>query len=126
MMSAPSATGNLASTPFCELLVYALSQELSGSLVLECPDRSKHAVLFAAGVPAKARVAHSGTRVGQVLIQLGSISAEALSLALETDSDELLGQRLFVRGALDPNGLARGLIEQLMRQLSWLSGVPAS
>jgi len=48
-MSAPTATGKLATTPFCELLIYALSQELSGSLVLECPDRTKHALLFAAG-----------------------------------------------------------------------------
>jgi tetratricopeptide (TPR) repeat protein len=124
-MSAPTATGKLATTPFCELLVYALSQELSGSLVLECPDRTKHAILFAAGVPAKARVAHSGTRLGQILLQLGSVDAEALRVALEEDSGELLGQRLYARGALDPNDLSRALCEQLLRQLSWLSGAPA-
>jgi curved DNA-binding protein CbpA len=123
-MSAPTATGKLATTPFCELLIYALSQELTGSLVLESPDRTKHALLFAAGVPAKARVAHSGTRLGQVLLQLGSVDAEALRVALEEDSGELLGQRLFARGALDPNDLSRGLCEQLLRQLSWLSGAP--
>jgi len=123
-MSAPTATGKLATTPFCELLIYALSQELSGSLVLECPDRSKHAILFAAGVPAKARVAHSGTRLGQVLLQLGGVDAEALRVALEEDSGELLGQRLYARGGLEPNELARGLCEQLLRQLSWLSGAP--
>jgi hypothetical protein len=125
-MSAPSATGNLTSTPFCELLVYALSQGLTGSLVLECPDRTKHAILFAAGVPVKARVANVGTRLGQVLIQLGSVDAEALRSALEADSEDLLGQRLFARGALAPEDLACGLAEQLLRQLSWLSGVPAS
>jgi len=123
-MSAPSATGNLTSTPFCELLVYVLSQALSGSLVLECPDRTKHAILFAAGVPAKARVANAGTRLGQVLLQLGSVDEEALRLALEADTEELLGQRLFARGALDPDALASGLTEQLSRQLSWLSGAP--
>ncbi|HEU4583514.1 MAG TPA: DnaJ domain-containing protein [Polyangiaceae bacterium] len=123
-MSAPTATGKIATTPFCELLVYALSQELNGSLVLECPDRSKHAILFVAGVPAKARVAHSGTRLGQVLLQLGSVEAEALRVALEEDSGELLGQRLYARGALDPGDLSRGLCEQLLRQLSWLSGAP--
>jgi len=125
-MSAPSATGNLTSTPFCELLVYALSQGLSGSLVLECPDRTKHAILFAAGVPVKARLSHAGTRLGQVLLQLGSVDAEALRGALEADSEELLGQRLFARGALDPDNLALGLAEQLLRQLSWLSGAPAA
>jgi hypothetical protein len=123
-MSAPSATGNLASTPFCELLVYALSQELSGSLVLECPDRTKHAILFTAGVPAKARVTHPGTRLGQVLVQLGSVTADALRQALELETDELIGQRLFARGALDPSALGPALTEQLMRQLSWLSGAP--
>ncbi|MEO8179212.1 MAG: DnaJ domain-containing protein [Deltaproteobacteria bacterium] len=123
-MSAPSATGNLTSTPFCELLVYALSQALSGSLVLECPDRSKHAILFAAGTPAKARVANAGTRLGQVLLQLGGVDEDALRLALEADTEELLGQRLFARGALDPDALASGLSEQLLRQLSWLSGAP--
>jgi tetratricopeptide (TPR) repeat protein len=123
-MSAPSATGNLTSTPFCELLVYGLSQALSGSLVLECPDRTKHAILFAAGVPAKARVAHTGTRLGQVLLALGSVEEEALRLALEADTEELLGQRLFARGALEPNALGSALSEQLLRQLSWLSGAP--
>lgn len=125
-MSAPTATGNLTSTPFCELLIYALSQSLSGSLVLECPDRSKHAVLFVAGAAAKARVNHSGTRLGQILLQQGSVSAEALRAALELDSDELLGQRLFASGALDSSALSRGLSEQLARQLSWLSGAPAA
>lgn len=123
-MSAPTATGNLTSTPFCELLIYALSQTLSGSLVLECPDRSKHAVLFVAGAAAKARVNHTGTRLGQVLLQQGSVSAEALRSALELDSDELLGQRLFASGALDSTALSRALGEQLLRQLSWLSGAP--
>ncbi|MEY2931000.1 MAG: hypothetical protein RL033_1749 [Pseudomonadota bacterium] len=123
-MSAPTATGNLHSTPFCELLIYALSQTLTGSLVLECPDRTKHAVLFVAGIAAKARVNHAGTRLGQVLLQLGSVTAEALRVALETDSDELLGQRLFASGALDTNVLTRALGEQLQRQLSWLAGAP--
>lgn len=123
-MSAPTATGNLHSTPFCELLIYALSQTLTGSLVLECPDRTKHAVLFVAGIAAKARVNYAGTRLGQVLLQLGSVNAEALRVALESDSDELLGQRLFASGALDTNVLTRALGEQLQRQLSWLAGAP--
>ncbi|MEY4549094.1 MAG: hypothetical protein RL685_5289 [Pseudomonadota bacterium] len=125
-MSAPTATGNLHSTPFCELLIYALSQALTGSLVLECPDRTKHAVLFVAGIAAKARVNHAGIRLGQVLLQLGSVNAEALRVALESDSDELLGQRLFASGALDTNVLTRALGEQLHRQLSWLAGAPSA
>jgi curved DNA-binding protein CbpA len=121
-MTQPSATGTLGSTPFCELLVYALSQNLSGSLVFECPDRSKHALLLAGGVPAKARVTHVGTRLGQILIQIGCVQPEALREALDGENGELIGQRLFARGAIDQAGLARGLSEQLLRQLGWLSG----
>src|ERR1044071_7166887 len=72
-MSAPSATGNLASSPFCELLVYALGQNLSGSLVLECPDRTKHAIRFRAGAPVKARVNAPQLRMGAPLAARGPL-----------------------------------------------------
>ena len=81
-MTRPTATGNLTSTPFCELLVYALGQSLSGSLVLECPDRSKHAVLFQAGSPVKARVADASLRIGDQLVVRGTIAPEAQHLSL--------------------------------------------
>jgi curved DNA-binding protein CbpA len=123
-MTAPTATGNLTGTPFCELLVYALGQRLTGSLVFECPDHGKHALLLEAGAAVKARVDQAGTRLGQVLIQLGRVTEEAVRLTLEDVDDDLFGQRLFARGAVDSASLVEGLSEQLRRQLSWLAGVP--
>lgn len=122
----PTATGRLSSTPFGELLVYALTQSLSGSLVLECPDRSKHALVFQAGVPVKARVDHPSVRLGEVLVSTGAITAEARRAAELEPSSELFGQRLFEAGAIDPSSLARGLEEQLLRQLAFLGSLPAA
>lgn len=123
-MTAPTATGNLATTPFCELLVYALTEALSGSLVLECPDRSKHAVLIHFGKPVKARVAHPSLRLGHLLLALGKIDAEAHRAAEAGPEHQLFGQRLFSMGALDVRALAEGLDEQLARQLAWLAAAP--
>lgn len=120
-MNAPTATGNLASTPFCELLVYALTEGLSGSLVFECPDRSKHAVLMHFGKAVKARVAHPDVRLGEVLLALGRIDEEGRRRAEAGPDDKLFGQRLFELGLVDVQTLADGLDEQLARQLAWIA-----
>ncbi len=122
----PTATGSLASTPFCELLVYALTQALSGSLVFECPDRTKHALLLHFGSPVKARVDNPGTRLGEVLMALGWIDAGARRAAEAGPEGQLFGQRLFSRGVIDTPVLAKALYQQLLRQLAWLSQAPAS
>jgi hypothetical protein len=122
----PTATGNLASTPFCELLVYALGQSLSGSLVLECPDRSKHAVLFQSGSPAKARVADPSRRIGASLLARGSIDAQALRAAESSAEAELFGERLIALGVVSAEQLGIALDEQLYDQLAWLAQAPAA
>lgn len=127
-MSRPTATGSLASTPLCELLVYALAQSLSGSLVLECPDHAKHAVLFDLGAPVKARVDNAGTRLGQVLLRRGAID-EAARRGAEANADkssQLFGQRLLSQGAIDAASLAEALRAQLLEQLVWLATVPGA
>ncbi|HTV18643.1 MAG TPA: J domain-containing protein [Polyangiaceae bacterium] len=125
-MTKPTATGNLTSTPFCELLVYALSQSLSGSLVLECPDRSKHAVLFQAGSPVKARVADPSLRLGDRLVASGAIDAGAQRAAEGGPDGELFGQRLIALGSLSARDLASALDEQLYDQIGWLARAPAA
>jgi curved DNA-binding protein CbpA len=65
----PTATGNLASTPFCELLVYALRQGLRGSLDADAQ-----------------RAAESGAEgelFGRRLIAHGAVSEEEVSAALD-------------------------------------------
>lgn len=123
-MTKPTATGNLADTPLCELLVYALTRGLSGSLVLECPDHSKHAVLFHLGAPVKARVENPGTRLGQVLLRRGSIDEAARRAAEAQQGARLFGERLFSQGVIDSATLSAGLHAQLLEQLGWLALVP--
>jgi curved DNA-binding protein CbpA len=122
----PTATGNLASTPFCELLVYALGQGLAGSLVLECPDRGKHAVLFHAGRPVKARVADARLRIGELLVVRGSIGRDALRAAETGAEGELFGQRLIALGVASPEDVSAALDEQIYEQIAWLSRAPSA
>lgn len=125
-MTKPTATGNLTSTPFCELLVYALGQSLSGSLVLECPDRSKHAVLFQSGSPVKARIADPSLRLGERLLACGWIDAPAQRAAENGPQAELFGQRLIALGAITAEQLAAALDEQLYEQIGWLACAPVA
>jgi curved DNA-binding protein CbpA len=122
----PTAIGNLAQTPFCELLVYALSRSLSGSLVLECPDRSKHALLFQVGVAVKARVDVAELRLGALLEARGSIDATARAAAEADPSTQLFGQRLLAAGVLAPEDLQQALDEQLSEQIAWLARAPSA
>jgi hypothetical protein len=123
-MTPPTATGSLESTPFCELLVYALKQGLSGSLVFECPDHTKHALLLHFGSPVKARVDAPETRLGELLVASGVIDLAARAAALAGAEGQLIGQRLFASGALDAGALARALQTQLLEQLGWLARAP--
>jgi hypothetical protein len=122
----PTAAGKLANTPFCELLVYALGQSLTGSLVLECPDRSKHALLFQLGAPVKARVADPKLRLGEILLARGTIDAGTQRAAEAGAEGELYGQRLLALGAVDEGTLSAALDEQLYAQLGWLARVPSA
>jgi hypothetical protein len=124
----PTATGNLASSPFCELLVYALGQNLSGSLVLECPDRTKHAIQFRAGAPVKARVNAPQLRIGELLVARGALASALCDEVAREQVDAgggLFGARLVEHGAVDQKLLSAVLDEQLYEQLGWLSRVPS-
>lgn len=118
--------GSLAQTPFCELLVYALSRSLTGSLVLECPDRTKHAIYFLLGSPVKARVDEASMRIGALLLARGSIGAAARAAAEAQPPGQLFGERLVAAGALEAGVLQAALDEQLYRQLGWLARVPSA
>lgn len=123
-MTKPTATGNLASTPFCELLIYALRQTLTGSLVLECPDRGKHAMLFATGRAVKARVGDPRLRIGELLVARGSIDIDAQRAAESGAEGELFGQRLIAQGATSADHVSEALDAQLYEQIAWLARTP--
>jgi len=122
----PTAIGNLAQTPFCELLVYALARSLSGSLVLECPDRSKHALLFQLGAPVKARADAAELRLGALLEARGSIDASARAAAEAGEPTQLFGERLLAAGVVSADDLQQVLDEQLYEQVAWLARVPST
>jgi curved DNA-binding protein CbpA len=117
----PTATGNLAKRPLCELLVYLLSKKLSGSLVLEEPTHVKHALLFSDGVLIKAKVVSGETRFGDVARSLGVADDEAIARAVGVQDGTLIGERLVAQGAIERPALERVLVTQLFRQVTWLA-----
>src|SRR5262245_47140422 len=126
MTAVPSAQGSLQQTPLLHLLVYALDRRLNGTLVLEDPTRRKHAILFADGVPTKARPAEAVRRLGEILTELGACEEPAILAALEQAKAErrLLGQVLLEQGAVDEARLASALAEQVCRSVVSLAALP--
>ncbi len=128
-MSEPkaTATGNLATTPVPELLVYALDHALDGTLVLEEPNGHKSAILFQTGAPAKAKTAEPVAYLGQVLVELGSIDQATYERTLANLSTDrvLFGQLLLRAGAITNEQLVDGLREQVTQKVSWLFKLPS-
>ena len=126
MTAVPSAQGSLQQTPLLHLLVYALDRRLSGTLVLEDPTRRKHAILFADGVPSKARPAEAVRRLGEILVEFGACQEAAIGAALEQAKAErrLLGQVLLEQGAVDEERLTAALAEQVCRSIVSLAALP--
>jgi curved DNA-binding protein CbpA len=122
----PTATGTLQATPFGHLLVYLLDRSLTGSLVLEEPSRSKHAIWFDSGAPAKVKTAEPVTYLGQILIEQRAITREIYERSLQTALRErrLHGQVLLEWSAIDQAALKEALREQLARQVLWLFKLP--
>jgi len=54
--AAQQATGTLGGTPIANLLVYALDRRLSGTLVIEDPQKQKSAIAFRRGIPSKVKL----------------------------------------------------------------------
>ena len=126
MSYAPTATGSLETTPFGHLLVYALDHQLTGTLVLEQQDGSKHAVLFSEGGPAKVKTAEPIIYLSQILIERGLVSRETSERMLEVALRDrrLYGELLESQGVIDAAALKAALREQLMRQILWMFKLP--
>ncbi|MCC6645859.1 MAG: DnaJ domain-containing protein [Polyangiaceae bacterium] len=128
MAEAPVATasGTLDKTPLVNLVVYVLDRRLSGTLVLESPDRHRHAVFFEAGHPAKARVAGEVARLGAVLSEIVPLDPAAVEEACEAAAlaRRLVGEELLQRGLVDADGLLAGLRESLSRKVAHLFHLP--
>lgn len=127
-MSAPTVLlrGTLAQSPLPELLVRLLDEHVAGTLVLQEPGGAKSAVLIARGAPAKARLARPATYLGDVLVDLGILTAAERRRAGEEAEREgrPLGQLLLHQGLIDDTALYVALREQLNRQILTLCELP--
>lgn len=108
-----TATGTLERTPLCQLLVYVLQRQLSGTLVFETPNGEKSALSFDAGRIVKARTGSGMLRLGQLLVERGSISEQDLERAVGERQRQLLGERLQRLERLDQRALDTALDEQV-------------
>lgn len=113
--------GELSSTPFAHILVYAFDRRLAGTLHLEEPSGAAHAVSFARGAPVKVRAGDGHALLGQLLIGAGAITEEALAGALSVPA--LLGDALLVGGFVDRDTLEKTAEAQFLERMVRLFGL---
>ena len=120
------ATGTLERTPLSHLLVYCLDRCLSGTLVLQAPDDTKHAVRFQRGVPVKVRGGSSATLLGRLLVELGAASPDAVEdgLVASQTLQVPLGKALVEAGLVEYPRLMEVLRVQAQRKLVHLFTLP--
>src|SRR5215203_5597442 len=77
---APTAQGSFAKTPFPHLLIYALERGLTGTFELQLPGQAESVatILVMQGVPAKVRTRDEVHILGNVMVELGLVSPEAV------------------------------------------------
>lgn len=128
----PTAQGSFAKTPFPHLLVYALERALNGTFELHLPGTGGGAdsvatILVVGGVPAKIRTTEQVHCLGDVMVELGLVSAEAVKASLErmAESPRLQGQILKELGAIDDARLEAGVRGQLDRKIEHLFTLPS-
>lgn len=115
--------GELSSTPFAHILVYAFDRRLAGTLYLEEPSGTPHIVSFLRGVPVKVRAGDGYALLGELLIEAGAISEEALAGALSMPA--LLGDALVIGGFVDRDTLEKTAEAQFRMRMARLFGLAA-
>jgi curved DNA-binding protein CbpA len=123
---APTASGTLVSTPLANVLIYALDRRLTGTLVLEEPGGTKHAVYFVAGAPQLAGLSVPFAPLGELAVESGALARERLepALAAAREAQTPLGRVLVDWGVLDEERLERLLEEQVARRVRKLADLP--
>ena len=127
----PAASGTLARTPLLHLLIYALEKKLAGTIDIVSPDHRVASVLFVAGEPAKAHLSEPVSQLGDVLVELGLVTAEVLGGALAelehariAGCRPLCGEFLQMKALVDPAGVESAVREQLARRLRYVATMP--
>jgi hypothetical protein len=114
--------GELRTTPFAHILVYALDRRLTGALFLDDPSGARHVVRFVEGTPVKVRPGDGYARLGALLMEAGLITEEALAAALLKDG--LLGAALVKSRHADHATVESVVIEQFFMRVVHLFELP--
>ena len=95
------------------------------------PDKRFASVLFVAGEPAKAHVSEPVSHFGQVLVELGFMTAEVLDRTLAeldeargADERPLCGEFLLEKALVDAVGVEAAFREQMIRRLRHVATMP--
>jgi curved DNA-binding protein CbpA len=126
---AQQAKGTLGSTPISNLLVYALDRRLTGTLVIEDPEKQKSAISFRRGIPSKVKLGPLVAPLSELAVTAGVLDEAKAESTFEQSRAEkrLHGDVLESEGLVEPSALADLLVEQVAKKVEWLCGlVPES
>ncbi len=127
-MSAPSPTfaGTLERSPLANLLLGLVDSHRTGTLVLETPDKVRHAAHFSEGTPDAAHSSLPVTPLGRVLLEMGLLEeiAHTGTLKRALAAQKRHGVQMLEEGVITPEQLAAGLREQLTRRLASFFQLP--
>jgi tetratricopeptide (TPR) repeat protein len=124
-----TARGTLAATPIPHVLVYMLDHGLTGSVVFEGTNATQGApddtMYFVRGVPAKVRITDRVSPLGEVLVELGSLTASSLSSAIAGAKrmGVLFGEYCVGHDLVTRQALAWGLETQLLRKIAHVANL---
>lgn len=106
----------------------AFDQAISGTLLLQTKERHKHAILFDAGIPAKARLAQPAVSFASLAQAQGLISADLVAPTQERAQQlaKTEGRLLLEEKRIDETAYYLLLRQQLHDQVLWLCDLPAS
>jgi hypothetical protein len=124
----PEAAGFLGRTPLSHLLAHALDHRLTGTLVLEEADGTRHGIYFDSGAPKRVLTAPPVIHLGELLVEMGTLTPTAHERTLDTAlrQKRLHGELLVQEGLVSEHALGMSLREQLARHILWLFERPAN
>ncbi|MCA9618215.1 MAG: hypothetical protein KC731_04320, partial [Myxococcales bacterium] len=118
----PAAQGTFAKSPLPHLLVYALDNALTGSMLIVDRHRQRHAIRFEAGQPSKVHTALVVAPLDRVVAEMDLVPRDVLdrTLARATRDHSLHGQILVKRGLLQLDELLAVLRQQIVDRMGFL------
>jgi len=124
----PEAAGFLGRTPLPHLLAHALDHRLTGTLVLEEADGTRHGIYFDRGAPKRVLTAPTVVHLGELLVETGALtpSAHERTLGTALQQKRLHGEVLMQEGLVSEQALGNSLREQLARHVLWLFERPSN